>query len=139
MAITTPLLISQRVVQVCLFLLAAIALFGGSVQLILGQPETTPRLDNIHRFLAGIYFSLGPLAIWAGATIRKQDTLIFFLAFSVLMAGVGRLLSMSVVGLPGPVFLGYLIPELLFPVIMVTAQLVTNRKMRLSGAGQVVR
>ncbi len=131
MAITTPLLISQRVVQVCLFLLAAIALFGGSVQLILGQPETTPRLDNIHRFLAGIYFSLGPLAIWAGATIRKQDTLIFFLAFSVLMAGVGRLLSMSVVGLPGPVFLGYLIPELLFPVIMVTAQLVTIKKMRM--------
>lgn len=131
MAITTPLLISQRVVQVCLFLLAAIALFGGSVQLILGQPETTPRLDNIHRFLAGIYFSLGPLAIWAGTTIRKQDTLIFFLAFSVLMAGVGRLLSMSVVGLPGPVFLGYLIPELLFPVIMVTAQLVTIKKMRM--------
>ena len=45
----------QRVVQICLLLVAAIALFGGAVQMVLGQPDTTPRLDNVHRFLAGIY------------------------------------------------------------------------------------
>ena len=50
---------SLRVVQICLFLFAAIGLFGGSLQMYLGQPETTPRLDNIHRFLAGIYLGAG--------------------------------------------------------------------------------
>ena len=38
---------SQRVVQVCLFLVAAIAMFGGTVQMVLGHPDTTPRLDNV--------------------------------------------------------------------------------------------
>ena len=59
------MLTSQRVAQVCLFLFAAIALFGGTVQMYLGQPDTTPRLDNIHRFLAGIYFGTvcGPFPI----------------------------------------------------------------------------
>ena len=51
---STPLLPSQRVIQVCLFLLAAIAFLGGTLQMVLGQPETTPALDNVHRFLAGI-------------------------------------------------------------------------------------
>ncbi len=56
--------ISQRVVQICLFLLAAIALFGGVLQMYLGQPETTPRLDNLHRFLGGVYFGTGLIALW---------------------------------------------------------------------------
>ena len=51
----TPMPASQRIVQVCLFLFAVIALSGGALQMYLGQPETTPRLDNVHRFLAGIY------------------------------------------------------------------------------------
>jgi hypothetical protein len=49
-----PLLASQLVVRVCLFLVAAIAMFGGTVQMFLGQPETSPRLDNVHRFMAGV-------------------------------------------------------------------------------------
>lgn len=127
-----PLLMSQRVIQVCLLLLAAISLFGGTLQMYLGEPETTPRSDNIHRFMAGIYFSMGPLAIWASATIRKHDTLIFLLAFTVFMGGLGRLLSMSIVGLPGTVFLIYLIPELCLPVVMTVAQIFTNRNKRLA-------
>jgi len=51
--------VSQRIVQVCLFLVAAIAMFGGALQMYLGQPDTAPRLDNVHRFMAGVYFSTG--------------------------------------------------------------------------------
>ena len=62
--------ISQRVVQVSLFLVAAIALLGGALQMYLGQPDTTPRLDNVHRFMAGVYFSTGVITLWAAITIR---------------------------------------------------------------------
>ena len=48
---------SQRVVQVCLFLVAAIAMFGGALQMVLGEPDVSPRLDNVHRFMAGVYLS----------------------------------------------------------------------------------
>ena len=120
---------SQRVVQICLLLLAAIGMFGGALQMVLGQPETTPRLDNVHRFMAGIYFGSALIALWAGLTVRRQGTLILIIALGVFLGGTGRLLSISQVGLPDPpaVWLGYLIPELLVPCIIVLAHLASRR------------
>lgn len=63
MSADVPMPTSQRVVQVCLFLLAAIGLFDGALQMYLGQPESAPRLDNVHRFMAGIYFGCGLIAL----------------------------------------------------------------------------
>lgn len=56
---------SQRTTQVCLFIVAAIALLGGTLQMVLGEPHTTPQLDNVHRFMAGVYFSVGFINLWA--------------------------------------------------------------------------
>jgi hypothetical protein len=125
----SPLLVSQRVVQVCPFLVAAIAVLGGSLQMYLGQPDTAPRLDNVHRFMAGVYLATGIINFWAASTIRHQGTLVYLLALGVLLAGIGRLVSISQVGLPEPsaVWLGYLIPELLLPVVISVAHTATNR------------
>jgi hypothetical protein len=89
----------------------------------LGQPDTAPRLDNVHRFMAGVYFSTGVINLWAAITIRQQGTLVYLLALGVFLAGVGRLLSISKVGLPEPaaVWLGYLVPELVLPFIIALA------------------
>jgi len=118
-----PLNAGQLVVQLCLFVVAAIAMSGGALQMFLGQPDTSPRLDNVHRFMAGVYFSTGLINLWAALTIRQQGLLIYLLALGVLLAGVGRLVSIAKVGLPKPtaVWLGYLIPELTLPVIIVVA------------------
>lgn len=120
---TDPLLATQIVVRICLFLVAAISMFGGALQMFLGQPDTAPRLDNVHRFMAGVYFSTGLISLWAAITIRQQDTLVYLLALGVLLAGVGRLVSIAKVGLPKPatVWLGYLIPELVLPFIIAIA------------------
>ena len=119
-----PLNLSQHIVQACLLLVSAIAIFGGSLQFYLGQPQTEPRLDNIHRFMAGVYLSTGFICLWAAVTVRQQGALVYLLALGVLLAGTGRLVSISKVGLPKPsaVWLGYLIPELLIPFIMAGAQ-----------------
>ena len=111
-------------------------MFGGALQMYLGQPNTTPRLDNIHRFMAGVYFATGIISLWTALTVRQHSTLVFLIALGVLLAGVGRLVSISQVGLPEPteVWLGYLIPELVLPFIIVAAQLATNRH-RDSGLG----
>jgi hypothetical protein len=121
---------SQRIVQVCLFLFAVIALSGGALQMYLGQPDTTPRLDNVHRFLAGIYFGCGLICLWAAITVRQQRTLVFLIGFAVFLAGSGRVLSMRIVGLPEPpaLWLGYLVPELVVSCVMIIAQALTIRR-----------
>lgn len=121
---------SQRVVQICLLLLAAIGLFGGALQMVLGQPGTTPRLDNVHRFMAGIYFGSALIALWTGLTVRRQGTLVFLIAIGVFLGAVGRLVSMSQVGLPDPpaVWIGYLLPELVVPWIIVIAHALARRR-----------
>jgi len=123
MSLEAPLSIGQHIVQIALFLAAAIAISGGSLQFYLGQPDTSPRLDNVHRFMAGVYLSTGLICLWAGLTVRQQGFLIYLLAFGVLLAGIGRLVSISKVGLPEPraVWLGYLVPELLLPFILAGA------------------
>ena len=122
----------QRIVQICLFLAAAIALFGGTLQMWLGQPDTSPRLDNLHRFLAGIYLGCGFIALWAAVTIRQQRTLIYLIALAVFIAAIGRLISMAKVGLPEPhaLFLAYVISELAIPIILVAGQYATDKATR---------
>jgi hypothetical protein len=118
-----PLSIAQVIVRICLFIIAAISIVGGSLQMYLGQPDTSPRLDNVHRFMAGVYLSTGFISIWAALTVRQQGALIYLLALGVLLAGTGRLVSIARVGLPKPaaVWLGYLVPELLLPFILAGA------------------
>jgi len=118
-----PLTASQLIVQVCLFLAAGIAILGGTLQMVLGQPDTSPRLDNVHRFMAGVYLSTGFICLWAALTVRQQGTLVYLLALGALLAGIGRLVSIRKVGLPKParVWLGYLIPELVLPFVMAGA------------------
>ena len=129
MSALAPMPASQRVVQVCLYIVTAIALIGGSLQMVLGQPDTTPRLDNVHRFLAGIYLAMGFVAFYAARTVRQQGPLVYLIALGVLLGGVGRLVSIGIVGLPEPaaVWLGYLIPELVLPIVMAVAHSTTGR------------
>lgn len=73
--------------------------------------------------MAGVYFSTGLISLWAAITIRQQGTLVYLLALGVLLAGAGRLVSISRVGLPKPaaVWLGYLVPELVLPLVIAVA------------------
>src|SRR5271169_230855 len=86
----------------------------------LNRVQSSRRLD---RFMAGVYFSTGLISLWAAITIRQQGTLVYLLALGVLLAGAGRLVSISRVGLPKPtwVWLGYLVPELLLPFVIAVA------------------
>jgi hypothetical protein len=102
----------------------AIALFGGLLQMSLGQPDTTPRLDNVHRFLAGIYLGWGLIAGWAALTVRRQGTLIYLTDRA--RSGAGRLRSRSLdgnVGIPDPaaLWIAYAASEFILPLILVMA------------------
>ena len=73
--------------------------------------------------MAGVYLSTGFICLWAALTIRQQGFLIYLLALGILLAGIGRLVSIRKVGIPEPkgLWIGYLIPELSIPIIMAVA------------------
>ncbi|MCF8169312.1 MAG: hypothetical protein K9K38_13340 [Rhodoferax sp.] len=66
---------------------------------------------------------MGIICAWSAVTIRQQGTLFYLIAAGVFVAGCGRLLSMSKVGLPelAALWLGYLTPELLLPWVLAAA------------------
>jgi hypothetical protein len=107
---------------------AAIAIFGGVLQIYLGQPQSGARLDNVHRFMAGVYLGSGLLGLWVAATIRQHSTLVFLIALTVFLGGTGRVISISQVGWPEPfaLWLAYLVPELALPWVIGAAQVITN-------------
>lgn len=117
---SSALPLTHRITQVSLFVVTLIAIMGGALQMYLGEPQVSARLDNVHRFMAGVYLSTGLISFWAARTIRTQGTLVYLLALGVFMAGVGRLVSISQVGLPEPaaLWLGYMIPELVLPFVI---------------------
>jgi hypothetical protein len=112
-----------------LILLALIAFWGSLLQMWLGQPDTTPRLDNIHRFLAGIYGGCGIICLWTAITIQTQKTLVYLIALAVFLGACGRLWSIAVVGLPDPkpLWISYLLAEIILPILLVFVQRRRNR------------
>ena len=98
----------------------------------LGEPDTTQRLDNIHRFLAGVYLACGFICFWAAWTVQQQNMLVFLIALAGILGATGRLISMSKVGLPEPStpWIIYVLVELVVPAIIIISQMVTNRKLQ---------
>ena len=98
----------------------------------LGEPDTTPRLDNIHRFLAGVYLACGLICFWTAVTVRQQNTLVFLIALAGLLGATGRLVSMSKVGLPEPntPWIIYVLVEIIIPVIIIISQMISNQKLK---------
>jgi hypothetical protein len=62
----TALSTRPTVVRVCLLACAAIAISGGSLQRVLGQPDTTPRRHNIRRLSMSKVGLPEPAALWLG-------------------------------------------------------------------------
>jgi hypothetical protein len=97
--------------RILLIILSLICLLGGLNLLIKGAdyflPETTPPqriLDNLVRFLSGIYFSLGFLMAWVVFNLSEFNELIYFIGIVVVFSGLGRLYSRTKVGSAGKYF-----------------------------------
>ena len=94
--------------QILLGLVSLICLLGGLNLLIKGAgsflPETAPTppvLDNLFRFLSGIYFGLGFLMTWVVFNLHEIKDLIYFIGIVVIFSGLGRLYSRIKVGSGG--------------------------------------
>ena len=97
--------------QILLSLTALICFLGGLNLLIKGANYFLPKdiqpqliLDNLIRFLSGIYFSMSFLLAWGVFNIREIHDLVYFLGLPIVFSGLGRLYSRIKVGSAGNYF-----------------------------------
>src|SRR5215467_15370098 len=73
----------------------------GTTSFLHGSVPPQPRLDNLFRFLSGIYIGLGFLMTWVIFHSRQTGDLIYLVGVVVICSGLGRLYSRIRVGSPG--------------------------------------
>ncbi|MBX2887765.1 MAG: DUF4345 family protein [Ferruginibacter sp.] len=97
--------------RILLWLVAAICLIGGTNIILKGAMDFLPKgmskqqvLDNLVRFLGGIYLSSGFLVAYVAFNVVRMGDLIYFIGVMVIFSGLGRLYSRSKVGTAGKYF-----------------------------------
>jgi hypothetical protein len=108
----------ELALKIILGLVTAICFLGGINLMTKGAksflPETLPpqpRLDNLFRFLSGIYFGLGFLMLWTTIHSSQVGDLLYFIGITVFFSGLGRLYSRIKVGSAGTYYDSMMIIE----------------------------
>lgn len=119
----------EFLLQILLGMVTLICLLGGANLLIKGSrgflEKSIPNqvvLDNLFRFLSGIYFGLGFLMAWVVLHLKSFNELIYFIGIVVMFSGLGRLYSLIKVGSAGNYFNIMMIVEILLGVAIVVLQ-----------------
>jgi hypothetical protein len=119
----------QLTLQILLGAVSVICLGGGMNLLLKGTGAFLPKndppqriLDNLFRFLSGIYFSLGFLMAWIVFNLSGLNQLIYFIGLVVIFSGFGRLYSRIKVGSAGKYFDSMMVFEIILGVSIVVLQ-----------------
>jgi len=119
----------ELALQILLGMVSLICLLGGINLLIKGAssflPETVPTqriLDNLFRFLSGIYFGLGILMTWVVFNFHEINDLIYFIGIVVIFSGLGRLYSRIKVGSAGKYFDYIMVFEIILGISLILLQ-----------------
>ena len=119
----------ELTLQILLAIVSLICFAGGANLLIKGAsyfvPKTTPQLsvlDNLFRFLSGIYFGLGFLMTWVVFNLQQVNELIYFIGVVVIFSGLGRLYSRMKVGSAGKYFDNIMLFEIILGIILILLQ-----------------
>jgi hypothetical protein len=118
----------ELTLQILLSIVSLICLLGGMNLLIKGAgyflpgTNTPQRLDNLFRFLSGIYFGVGFLMTWVVFNFHKLNDLIYFIGLVVIFSGLGRLYSRIKVGSAGKYFDYIMVFEIILGISIILLQ-----------------
>jgi len=125
----------ELILMILLGIVTLICFLGGLNLLIKGAgsflSETIPpqrALDNIFRFLSGIYFSLGFLMAWVVFNVHELNDLIYFIGIVAIFSGLGWLYSRIKVGSAGKYFDYIMVVEIILGIGIVLVQYLRQAK-----------
>lgn len=113
-------------IRILLLLTMLICFFGGANLLLKGAvsflPKTLPTnrvLDDVVRFLSGIYFGLSFLLGWVIVNLEAVHGLVYFIGIVIIFSGLGRLYSRIKVGSAGRYFDIVMIAEVILGAVLI--------------------
>jgi hypothetical protein len=111
---------SKRSLQIVTAILALVPLATGAIGMFglsdpiyatMGLPRNA-LLDSNLRFFAGFWFGLGLAMMWLVPRIETQTVLFRAIWIAIFFGGIGRLLSIFLIGPPPLPFIGFTILEI---------------------------
>ncbi|MBR0798196.1 DUF4345 domain-containing protein [Bradyrhizobium jicamae] len=111
----------KRALQIITALLALVPILTGVITMLgvhdplyasAGVPAL-PVLDSNLRFFGGVWFGLGIAMLWLVPRIESQTVLYRVIWGAIFLGGIGRLLSMPLIGSPPLPFIGFTALELI--------------------------
>ncbi|BBB98864.1 MULTISPECIES: DUF4345 domain-containing protein [Bradyrhizobium] len=105
----------RRALQIATALLALVPILTGIITMLgVSDPlyassgvPALPVLDSNLRFFGGVWLGLGLALIWLVPRIESEGVLFRVVWGGIFLGGIGRLLSMLMVGLPPLPFVGF--------------------------------
>ena len=119
----------ELALQILLGITALICFLGGLNLLTKGANHFLPKeispqriLDNLFRFLSGIYISMSFLLAWAVFHIQELHEIVYFLGLPIVFSGLGRVYSRIKVGSAGNYFDFIMVFEILLGISVLMLQ-----------------
>jgi hypothetical protein len=125
---------SLRALQVTLVVLAGVAISFGALTVlsggstIPGEETVRPSVDSELRFFAAWYVGAGVFLLGLARRPEHEGRAIRGVCAILVLAAIGRLLSMAAVGRPHAVFLALTVVELVIPIVIVPWQTAIARR-----------
>jgi hypothetical protein len=128
---------SKRVLQIVTAILALVPIATGVIGMLglsdpiyaaMGLPRSA-LLDSNLRFFAGFWLGLGLAMMWLVPRIDSQTVLFRAIWIAIFIGGIGRLLSLFLIGPPPIPFIGFTVLEVVGAPIFVAWQAsIANRR-----------
>jgi hypothetical protein len=115
----------ESILKYILYAISLVALVSG-LNILIGGAAAIPgssgaveaTVDNELRFFSVFWIAYGAFCFWVARNIQEQKMFIPLIAAVFFLGGIGRLISILLMGLPSSILIPPMILELVMPIVM---------------------
>ena len=93
-------------------------LIGGAAAIPGSSGAVEASVDNELRFFSVFWIAYGAFCFWVARNLQEQKNFIPLIATVFFLSGIGRLISILLIGLPSSILIPPMILELVMPIVM---------------------